>query len=584
MTTRIESPNACDAAFSERDKRILNALEVSWQGRSVMAVHADANNKLHQLFANRNRHCLTQKQTQQYQSLKQIIGNNLDKIGRSAHRVRRHQNALVQLNKAAQPKQHHHHHHHHHHRRRGWIIAAVVVAVVAAAVIVGAAAAAAPAAVAAGAAAGAANKKSDKDKESKKKEPASSPPPPKNNTPISHPPAVQTQQFPVKPVQPAPALVSPAVQKVQAFPSAVSASVPQQSMSSPKMAPSSLVAASGALRAVTNSSLPNAVPVSSPKAPAAQPAHAAVGKQPSIAAPILSTILPIVTLPPAVPKASNEEVPLSKPHPPAEVVNTPPKEPSKMQEVGAIALHSAVKTVGLAVDGVLALTQAGNPTVIHPKETMQTAWRDKAVPALHEKIDKLCSTNMAGDFDPKKDPVVAQIAQSVITNPVPVLNLEQAAIKGAQQVSKVTRLEFAAEGALGEAATIGNISKVGQRSSPLKEIGAMEIQMNKMAQNPQVEAGRKVEFFENNVKHIFRNSPGHLTDTPANRQLLIDVASNAKNYLGKDKFGHEWYAKVRDDGSQVWVRVLNGEIRNGGLNPESKSFQHMTDFERKMNE
>ena len=39
------------------------------------------------------------------------------------------------------------------------------------------------------------------------------------------------------------------------------------------------------------------------------------------------------------------------------------------------------------------------------------------------------------------------------------------------------------------------------------------------------------------LKHIFRNADGHVPDTPANRQLILDVSNNMNNYLGKDARG-----------------------------------------------
>jgi N-acetylneuraminic acid mutarotase len=87
-----------------------------------------------------------------------------------------------------------------------------------------------------------------------------------------------------------------------------------------------------------------------------------------------------------------------------------------------------------------------------------------------------------------------------------------------------------------------------------------------------------IVFYEKNIPHIFRNAPGHLPDTPANRKLILDVASNRKNYYGKDMFGNEWYALRRSDGSQVWAQVRNGQIRNGGLNPTPRPWNPQTGF------
>ncbi|MBK7727784.1 MAG: hypothetical protein IPJ33_04570 [Gammaproteobacteria bacterium] len=72
--------------------------------------------------------------------------------------------------------------------------------------------------------------------------------------------------------------------------------------------------------------------------------------------------------------------------------------------------------------------------------------------------------------------------------------------------------------------------------------------------------------------HIFRNAPGHLADTPANRQLLTDVASNSANRLGADRFGNVWSSVTRADGTQVWVSTRNGVIQNGGLNQVPQAF------------
>jgi hypothetical protein len=86
----------------------------------------------------------------------------------------------------------------------------------------------------------------------------------------------------------------------------------------------------------------------------------------------------------------------------------------------------------------------------------------------------------------------------------------------------------------------------------------------------------KIDFDEGSLKHIFRDAPGHFPDTSANRKLLRDTASNKENYLGKDKYGNNWYTETRSDGSQVLVLVINGKIRNGGLNPTPRTFNPQT--------
>ena len=87
---------------------------------------------------------------------------------------------------------------------------------------------------------------------------------------------------------------------------------------------------------------------------------------------------------------------------------------------------------------------------------------------------------------------------------------------------------------------------------------------------------KSIEIFEKNAKHIFRNAPGHLLDTATNRQLLIDVASDTKNFLGYDKYKTVWFAKITDSGKQIWVGVRENSIRYGGLNDVPKRFNSET--------
>jgi len=78
------------------------------------------------------------------------------------------------------------------------------------------------------------------------------------------------------------------------------------------------------------------------------------------------------------------------------------------------------------------------------------------------------------------------------------------------------------------------------------------------------------------TQHIFRDAPGHLADTPANRKLLQGVANDSRTTLGTDRFGNSWSARTRSDGSQVWVQTRNGVIQNGGVNSTPRSFNPQT--------
>ena len=78
---------------------------------------------------------------------------------------------------------------------------------------------------------------------------------------------------------------------------------------------------------------------------------------------------------------------------------------------------------------------------------------------------------------------------------------------------------------------------------------------------------------ENSTGHIFRQSAGHFReDNPANRQALIEVANNPDNFVGTDRFGTDWFAETRPDGTQIWVNVRGSHITNGGLNLTPRNF------------
>lgn len=71
---------------------------------------------------------------------------------------------------------------------------------------------------------------------------------------------------------------------------------------------------------------------------------------------------------------------------------------------------------------------------------------------------------------------------------------------------------------------------------------------------------------DSQLKHIFRKARGHLEDSPQNRQKVLDLANDSKCFGGKDSRGLDWYYRILEDGSQLWVTTRNGIIQDGGLN------------------
>jgi filamentous hemagglutinin len=86
----------------------------------------------------------------------------------------------------------------------------------------------------------------------------------------------------------------------------------------------------------------------------------------------------------------------------------------------------------------------------------------------------------------------------------------------------------------------------------------------------------RVGIDEARVGHIFRDSEGHISDTPANRQLLEDVANDSAAVLGRDKYGTMWAAKLNPDGTQTWVGIRDGKISYGGINQTPRPFNPQT--------
>ena len=90
----------------------------------------------------------------------------------------------------------------------------------------------------------------------------------------------------------------------------------------------------------------------------------------------------------------------------------------------------------------------------------------------------------------------------------------------------------------------------------------------------------KIPDNDSTTGHIFRDAEGHIPDTPENRALLEDVANDPTNFRGTDKYGNEWYTKIQNDGSQVWVESRNGNIFEGGVNNTPKQWNPETGLKK----
>ena len=81
---------------------------------------------------------------------------------------------------------------------------------------------------------------------------------------------------------------------------------------------------------------------------------------------------------------------------------------------------------------------------------------------------------------------------------------------------------------------------------------------------------------DSQIKHFMRADDGHLSDTPENRQLLLDLANDTQYYRGKDVWGNDWHVRLNTDGTQDWVEHRGFVIQEGGKNLIPKSWDDMT--------
>lgn len=127
-------------------------------------------------------------------------------------------------------------------------------------------------------------------------------------------------------------------------------------------------------------------------------------------------------------------------------------------------------------------------------------------------------------------------------------------------------------GAIAVKSALGNMFKVSISKTDSGNInssgGDSDSKKNKIPDN------------DSTTGHIFRDAEGHIPDTPENRALLEDVANDPTNFRGTDKYGNEWYTKIQNDGSQVWVESRNGNIFEGGVNNTPKQWNPETGLKK----
>jgi len=82
--------------------------------------------------------------------------------------------------------------------------------------------------------------------------------------------------------------------------------------------------------------------------------------------------------------------------------------------------------------------------------------------------------------------------------------------------------------------------------------------------------------FTDNSRHMFRSDEGHRLDTPEFRAEIMSTVKNVKNYHGSDIHDNDWYSEILFDGTQRWVSVYQGVIKNCGINDIFQKYNPIT--------
>ena len=83
------------------------------------------------------------------------------------------------------------------------------------------------------------------------------------------------------------------------------------------------------------------------------------------------------------------------------------------------------------------------------------------------------------------------------------------------------------------------------------------------------------------IDHIFRDDDGHLSFSEENVDIISNLINNDKNkVLDSDKNNNSWFESIKSDGSQLWGKVHDNVLSDGGLNKTPKELDEDTGFDK----
>ncbi len=188
----------------------------------------------------------------------------------------------------------------------------------------------------------------------------------------------------------------------------------------------------------------------------------------------------------------------------------------RTREIVSGPVHEGWKCIGILGKNTLQLVEDLNPSIakgLQESKTLREAWEEEAVPFVHEKIDKLFSTNIKDDFDPKKDGAVDQALQNFFLNPLiglgGVASTESVVSQGAKVGTAGNIFGNAGKVFANEAFAVEKTIQAGLNTSLIgKELGFTTREMTQLKQ-----AGK----LEGTIAHAYEN----VVKVPAIRESII---------------------------------------------------------------